>query len=61
MFPTEVKKIHFNKLRKSYEEYVELYRFFNRGSLEGVQSFSDFYWTHTYYYKYKNKTFFQGM
>lgn len=45
-------KEHFNKLKKQYEEYMDLYRFFNNGSLEGVTPFDEFYWRCTFFGKY---------
>lgn len=43
---------HFEKIEKLYKDYVKLYKFFNKGSLQGVASFVDFYWMHHFYWKH---------
>ncbi len=45
-------RVQFTKITESYKNYVALYRLFNNGSVEGVTSFSDFYWRMTYYVRY---------
>jgi hypothetical protein len=50
----EVTREHFDKLLKKYYDYVELYRFFNNGSLRGVTPFDEFYWRMTYNVKYQD-------
>lgn len=34
-----------------YKDYLELYRFFNAGSLKGATKFADFYWIHSYLHR----------
>lgn len=45
-------RIQFNKISEAYKNYVALYRLFNNGSVEGVTTFTTFYWRMTYYQKY---------
>ena len=44
--------LDYKKIKKIYFDYLELYRFFNHGSLNGAASFSDFYWMQVYKYPY---------
>ncbi len=50
----ENKRVIFTKIVKKYQEYVQLYRDVNNGSIEGVTPFEDFYWQYTYYARYVN-------
>lgn len=50
----EVRRENFEKLLKKYNEYVELYRLVNNGSIDGVTSFDEFYLRLTYYDRYSN-------
>ncbi|MBX9703600.1 MAG: hypothetical protein K2X39_05555 [Silvanigrellaceae bacterium] len=43
------------KLKKSYEQYLAVYKLLNKGSLEGVTSFSDFYIYRTFTSKYTDR------
>lgn len=52
----EVNRENFNKIVKSYREYVELYRLINGGSLEGATPFTDFYWRYSFFVKYQDVT-----
>lgn len=49
----EVTREEFDKLKKKYDEYIDLYTFFNNGSAEGASSFESFYWRFTYHVKYE--------
>lgn len=44
----ETTREKFNLLVKDYNAYVELYRFLNNGSIEGIAPFSEFYLRFTY-------------
>ncbi len=50
----EVTREHFDKLLKKYEQYCDLYRYFNGGSLDGVTPLGEFYWRLTYHVKYQD-------
>lgn len=45
-------RVIFNQILKKYLEYVELYKQFNDGSVEGLTPFSNFYWAFVYFSKY---------
>lgn len=45
---------NYKKLQKKYDEYVELYKFFNNNSTEGITTFAVFYWRFTYYVQYSD-------
>jgi hypothetical protein len=47
----QLRKNSFNVIAKKYLEYLELYRFFNNGSIEGASPFGYFYRVYTYYRK----------
>jgi hypothetical protein len=40
---------NFNKVYKLYMDYLEIYRYFNHGTIRGCTNFRDFYWLHTYH------------
>lgn len=42
----------FDQIKKDYEDYVNLYKMLNQGSVEGITPFADFYWRYTYTSKY---------
>lgn len=48
----ESKRVIFNEITKKYKEYIELYKYVNNGSVDGLTSFDDFYWNYTYYSRY---------
>jgi hypothetical protein len=50
----ESRRVIFETLRKQYEEYVNLYRELNGGSITGIAGFEEFYWNLTYHAKYLN-------
>ena len=50
----EVTREHFDKLLEKYLEYVELYKFFNNGKIDGVTPFGQFYWRMTFLIKYQD-------
>ena len=50
---------YFNEILRKYQDYVELYRFFNHGRLEGKASFREFYWMYCYYNRNMKLTFAQ--
>ncbi len=45
---------NYDMLKQKYKEYVDLYKFFNDGSAEGVTSFDEFYWRFIYYLPYQD-------
>lgn len=45
---------NFDKLRKKYVEYLQLYATFNNGSIEGATPFQEFYWRFTYFIRYED-------
>ncbi len=49
----ENQRVHFDKMLKSYKSYLDLYKFFNHGSLKGATPFADFYWLHHYFFRHK--------
>ena len=51
MFSYENSREYFNNIVKMYKDYLELYRFFNAGSLKGATKFADFYWIHSYLHR----------
>ena len=50
----ESSRVQLDKIIKKYKDYIDLYRFFNDGSVEGAASFAEFYWRYTYYSRYKD-------
>lgn len=54
MMTYETQRVFFDKLTKKYIDYLELYKFFNHGSLEGCTNFADFYWIHSYIHRHSN-------
>ena len=45
-------RVYFDIIMKKYNEYLELYKQFNDGSLAGATTFDDFYMRYTYLYRY---------
>lgn len=45
----ENRRDQFDKIVKKYKEYIALYRFFNKGSAEGITPFNEFYLEQCYY------------
>jgi len=52
----ETTREHFNVIVQKYMDYLNLYRYFNNGSMEGITPFDQFYWRMTYYVKYHDTT-----
>ena len=52
--PNKHVKKEFNNLKQAYIRYVQSYKFYNKGSLEGVTTFNDFYIYQTYTSKYSD-------
>jgi hypothetical protein len=50
----ENQRVIFNGILKKYLDYVNLYRVFNNGSIEGITPFHEFYWRFTYFSRYSN-------
>ncbi len=44
----------YDKLRKKYNDYRDIYKFFNGGSLDGVTPWDEFYWRFLYRIHYEN-------
>ena len=44
----------FDSIVRKYNDYVDLYVFFNNGSAEGVTPFDEFYWRFSYNVKYED-------
>ena len=54
VFAYENQRVNFEILVKKYNEYVNLYKYCNNGSLDGVTPFAEFYWRMTYYSHYQD-------
>ena len=50
MFDVSNKEL--NKIKKKYIDYIELYKFCNNGSTDGITNFEEFYWRFSYLLKY---------
>lgn len=50
----ESQRKNLDKFQKKYNEYVDLYKFFNGGSTLGVTTFEEFYWRMSYIMKYED-------
>lgn len=48
----ENRRILFEGILKKYNDYLDLYRSFNNGSIVGATPFDQFYWDYTYYSKF---------
>ena len=48
------KQPEYSKLKESYKRYLASYKFFNKGSLEGVTPFNLFYLNKVYVSKYSD-------
>jgi hypothetical protein len=48
-------RVHFDKILKIYKDYLDLYKEFNDGSLQGATPFDEFYWRMTYFSKYQDR------
>ena len=48
----ETQRVNFNLILKKYREYLRLYKFVNRGSVEGASGFAEFYWRTVYFSRY---------
>ena len=53
MNPYSGNRKNLERIIKMYLTYLDLYRFFNRGSVKGASPFSDFYWNQIYFSKHK--------
>ncbi len=47
-------RVAFDGILKKYKEYIEIYKVFNNGSVEGATPFGEFYWRFSYYVKYQD-------
>ncbi len=54
----ENQRVMFERLSRTYKEYIALYRSFNNGSSEGLTTFDEFYWRMTYISKYSDRRSF---
>jgi hypothetical protein len=48
----EVSNKELNKIKQKYIDYIQLYKFCNGGSDEGVTDFEQFYWRMSHLIKY---------
>jgi len=51
------KRVFLEKIINKYNNYIELYKQFNNGSIDGATSLSEFYLIFTYYAKYSDREF----
>ena len=55
MISYETQRVFFDSICKMYREYLDLYKFFNHGSTKGCTDFAQFYWVHSYLYRYSDQ------
>ena len=50
----ENQRVVFDVIYRRYMEYVQLYKDLNKGSLDGLTGFEDFYWRYVYLSRYSD-------